>query len=1113
MQQITSYLKHLKFNKELNYSPVARYLANPRLLILLLIAILTIGISSYLTLPRRLNPEVKIPIVLVSTVLPGASPADVESLVTVPLEDAISSAEKIKTVTSFSRDSVSLVQIEFESGVDPDKAASDIQSAVDTVTLPDDAMSPKAQKLDFENQPVWVFAITGSSDTASLMRFSSDLKTKLKDLASIKEVETSGLYTQEIQIVLPPETLATYGVNPMQVAGMIKSATASYPAGVVETETGIYSLTIDQQITSVNDIRNIKLNLNGAVVSLGDISKVSEITKPGQLISYLAAPKEKPKPAVTFYVFKSSSVNIDKAAKDAHVETTKLIDSYNNQFKLQSVINTADEIDIQFDELLRDFTIINILIFIVLFVFLGLRQALVAVFSAPLTFLITFSVMNATGISLNFLSMFSLLLALGLLVDDTIVVISAMTAYYRTSKFTPLQTGLLVWRDFLTPIFTTTITTVWAFLPMLLSTGIIGEFIKGIPIVVSSTLIASFFVAMFVTLPIIIFLLSPNIPHRVNVLLKVLFVLGLIGIFIAILPKGPFLILGILASAIFLFVTQSVRVAIAERVNLSWKQSKKSNPRLSNTQKYFDNGIIHFDIIGKRYHNLIYKILSSSENRKKATIMVVLFSIFSYLLLPLGLVKNEFFPKADQDFLYITLVAPPGTNAKTTQSLALKIIDQIKDYPESLFTTVEAGREISENGGSVVSESNNALITLRLESFKKRNKTSIDIASDLRSKFAAYDQGKISITEVSGGPPAGADVQIKLFGDDLTVLDAYANKVQKYLEKKPGITNVDKTVKSGTAKITFVPDQTKLATAGTTIDSLGFWLRFYASGFSPKSLKFADDRNVEKDITLRMYQGIAVPETLTNINIPTQFGQTPLSELGSTKLSVNPTLITREDGKRTISVTAGIEKGFSISDANSDLEEFADNGLKLPEGYSWKTGGINEENNNSVTSIMQAMLLSFLLIIVTMVLQFSSFRKALIVMLVIPLSISGVFIIFALTGTPLSFPALIGVLALFGIVVKNSILVVDKISANQKTGMKFIDAVVDGSSSRLEAIALTSFTAIIGLIPITLSNPLWQGLGGAIIAGLTFSGTIMLFFIPVVYYSWFVPKTKRSSRR
>ncbi len=202
--------------------------------------------------------------------------------------------------------------------------------------------------------------------------------------------------------------------------------------------------------------------------------------------------------------------------------------------------------------------------------------------------------------------------------------------------------------------------------------------------------------------------------------------------------------------------------------------------------------------------------------------------------------------------------------------------------------------------------------------------------------------------------------------------------------------------------------------------------------------------------------------------------------------------------------------GYAIQEANADLEKYADS-LDLPSGYSWKTGGVNEENQKSVNSILIAMALSFLLILVTMVLQFSSFRKAFIVLLVIPLSISGVFIIFALSNTPLSFPALIGVLALFGIVVKNSILIVDKIAVNEKTKMSFEEAIAEGAASRLEPIALTSLTAILGLTPVTLSDPLWRGLGGAIISGLIFSGTIMLFFIPVVYYLTF--KSVRTIKR
>jgi multidrug efflux pump subunit AcrB len=199
-----------------------------------------------------------------------------------------------------------------------------------------------------------------------------------------------------------------------------------------------------------------------------------------------------------------------------------------------------------------------------------------------------------------------------------------------------------------------------------------------------------------------------------------------------------------------------------------------------------------------------------------------------------------------------------------------------------------------------------------------------------------------------------------------------------------------------------------------------------------------------------------------------------------------------------------------IADLNKNLEKYADS-LQLPSGYGWATGGANEENQKSVQSILNAMVLSFLLIIITMVLQFKSFRRAIIVMLVIPLSISGVFIIFAMAQIPLSFPALIGILALFGIVVKNSILIVDKILINQESGMDFSESVADAAASRLEPIALTSVCTIAGLIPITISDPLWRGLGGAIIAGLTFSGTIMLFFIPVVYYIIFNPN-KNSAK-
>ncbi|MGH7203949.1 MAG: efflux RND transporter permease subunit, partial [Candidatus Levyibacteriota bacterium] len=693
-----------------------------------------------------------------------------------------------------------------------------------------------------------------------------------------------------------------------------------------------------------------------------------------------------------------------------------------------------------------------------------------------------------------------------LLVDDTIVIISALSAYYRSGKFTPMEAGLLVWRDFKAAVFTSTLTTVWAFVPLLLATGIIGEFIKPIPIVVSSSLLASFAVAMFITLPLVIIILKPNIPYRVIVLLRAILLIIIIGIFFAIAPKGIYIIPAIILFALNIFIYFQVRnvlfVRLKERFMNWFRPSRKRRTQVSkiNLRQYFDQGIISFDVISEKYRYVINAILSRQTNRRKILWMVIIFSVFSYLLLPLGFVRNEFFPASAQESFQMQLELPAGTNIDQTQKEAIRILNDIRKFPEVQLAQLSVGSGAETGNGPGGGGSNIATITVVLPETSKQKISSLDIAQEVRDHYANYQPGKISVIEASGGPPAGSDVQMKLFGTDLAALDGYANKLDAYLKKQPGITNVDKSIKSGTSKIVFVPDYQKMIDAGVTQDQVGQWLRTYASGSTLDSkVKLEQGNTQNQDIVLRTDTNPQTIEGLGSIMVPTTTGSVPLLSLGNLTIKPNPTLITREGGKRTISVSASVTKGYSVSQANANLEKYAD-ALNLPDGYSWSTGGANQQNQESVTSILEAMVLSFMLIIITMVLQFHSFRKALIVMLVIPLSVSGVFIVFAVTQTPLSFPALIGILALFGIVVKNSILIVDKINQNLRAGLEYKTAIIDASESRLEPIALTSFAAILGLIPITLSNALWQGLGGAIIAGLMFSGSIMLFLIPVVYY-------------
>lgn len=1101
MAVLTSYLKQLRFDPNLYNTLIAKYLRNPRLVILIIIICIAFGIFSFINLPRVLNPNINIAIVTISTMLPGSGPDDVESLVTVPIEKAVGNVNNIDTMTSTSQNSMSMVMLQFLSGVNVDKATTDVQTAVQSVSnLPKDATTPHVQKLDFQNSPVWIFTVTGN-DPASLIRFSRGLRDNLKDIPTLNTITANGLDTQEIQVTIKPDALATYGINPMLLAQTVTTAINSQPAGSVNTTQSSFSLTIDPAITSVENLRNLRINLNnGTSVLLSSIADVAVRPQPGVVNSYVADLHLPATQAVTFSIYKKSSANITTADKDAHDAVGKFVAKYPGQFKIASVIDTGKMISIQFNDLVRDLIVTFLLVFIVILIFLGTRQAIVAASAIPMTFLITFIVMHATGIELSFIAFFSLLLALGLLVDDTIVVISALSAYYRTGKFTPMEAGLLVWRDFKTAVFTTTLTTVWAFVPLLLSTGIIGEFIKAIPIVVSSSLLASFGVAMFITLPIVIIILKPQYPYRVLILARTVALIILTAIFFALAPKGIFLIPAVILFAMTVFIYFQVRQELLGRISGLFGKKNGANQPGINFQQYIDRGIINFDFISDKYRYVINAILSSKVNRRKILIMVIIFSLFSYMLLPLGFVRNEFFPASSQESLYVSLELPAGTNVAQTQKEALAILNDLRTIPEVELAQLSIGSGVSTGMGGSSGGSNVATITLVLPELSKQKKTSMDIAQEIRDKYANYQKGKVSVVEQSGGPPAGSDVQIKLFGTDLAVIDSYANKLEDYLHKQPGATNIDKSIKSGTSKIVFVPDSQKMITAGITQDQVGSSLRTYASGTTLNSkVKIEQGNTQEQDIVLRTDVNPQTIEGLGTIMIPTQKGSIPLLSLGNLTIKPNPTLITREGGKRTMSVTASVTKGFSVSQINQNLGKFADS-LDLPDGYSWSTGGVNQQNQESVMSILQAMLLSFLLIIITMVLQFHSFRKALIVMLVIPLSVSGVFIVFSMTQTPLSFPALIGILALFGIVVKNSILIVDKINQNLHAGLEFQTAIVDAAESRLEPIALTTFAAILGLIPITLSNALWQGLGGAIISGLMFSGSIMLFLIPVAYY-------------
>lgn len=1074
------YLDQLAFDPKLKESFVYKYITNIRLVILLIISILLVGITSYISLSKRLNPEVQIPNIIITTLYPGAGPEDVEKLVTIPIENQIKKIEGISTVTSSSQENFSTVIIEFDSDVNGKEAENDVTSEINKIQLPQDVQEPTITLLDFEDQYIWKFAIFTEDSLASLDNFSRNLKDEIENISGVDRVETSGLEDLEIAIEVENNKIKENNVNALFLSQIINSFSSSYPGGNTNFNNTNFPISIENETDSLQKIRNLQINNNGQLIKLSDFAGISIKPTPNQPNSYILN-EGKVKNIIVFSVFKTKDSDIIKTQNVVQDKVNESL-SKHDIFKLQTIENNADVINDQFKELFSNFITTILLVFITLLLFLGIRQAFIVSLSIPLTFLISFTVMRMTGLTLNFLTLFSLLLALGLLVDDAIVIVTAMTSYNKTNKFTPQETGMLVWRDFIVPIWSTTITTVWAFLPLLLSTGIIGEFIKSIPIVVSATLIASTSVAVLITLPVMIVMIKPSLPKRVLYTIILIFYVLILCMFVFLLPKNVFLALSILVYTLVFIIIYKYKNRAYDKIKSS-KVSKISN---------ISDGIVNTQKLVNAYNNLLTKIIYSSKNLKLTVIIVIIFSIFSYMLVPTGFVKNEFFPASDSENIFINIKFPEGTSLqKTDEESKLFFNEYFSSYEFAKVSTLEIGKSFSEDftaGGGT--NENKALITLNLID-KNNRQSSIQLENQIKKDISNYTKADLTVTSQSGGPPAGADLNIKYLGEDLSELQNLANNTINYLKDIEGVSNVEKSISTGTSKIIFEPNISKLTQQGLTTADIGLIVRTYVSGFKLADTRIGDE---EYDIVLRIDKSSINPSNLNTIEI----ANTSISEFGTYKLKPNPTIITREDGQRSISVSASVQDGYNIPDLNNQLEEYAED--NITSGYNWKTGGVNDENQKSVNSIFQAMILSAILILVTMVIQLGSFRKAIIVLLVIPLALSGVFIVFSLTNTPLSFPALIGLLALFGIVVNNSIVIVEKINQNIKVGLNMEDSIIDASSSRLEPIMFSSLTTIMGLLPITISDPLWRGLGGAIISGLLFSGAIMLLFIPSVYY-------------
>lgn len=1027
------------------------FIKNFRFTYLILFAILLLGFYAMFTLPREANPEVKVPFALVSAVLPGASPTDTELLITNKIEEKVKNLDDLNNYTSSSGQGISNVFVEFDANANLDESFRKLREAVDNAkpNLPPEAEDPVVTELNIADVPIVTYSLVGNLSDVELKKYADILQNEFESIKNVSRVAVLGGLTREIQVVLDQKKLANFNISLGQVAAAIARANINLPAGNIEIDGFNYNVRVEGRFDSALPIKNIVVaTYNGSPIYIKDLGQIIDGYKDLDTESRIGFKNKLPRNTVSLRIFKKTGGNILDIIKEsnnviARAEASGVLPA---EITVQKTNDNSVFIRDDLNRLGISGLETMALIILILLIVLSLRGAFITGLSVPIAFLMAFIFLKNLGETINSITLFSLVLSLGLMVDNSIVIIEGINEYMTKHSKSVYEAAILSVWNFKWPVIAGTMTTVAAFLPILLVSGIIGQYLSVMPITITATLISSLFVAIVII---------PTLIHR------------------------------------FLKINNNKNANYQESGGARKKKRhlvvKKIRHKLQNY-----------------YTSLLGNIL---PNKKKRRLIIaaawVLFAIS--LAFPFsGLMKIEMFGKVDIDYIVVNIKLPVGSTMEKTNRITTEVEKIIAQMPEldnfvtSIGTSQSLGRSNSSRSNSISSNSSNlANITINFVDKKDRKLESFDIAKRLRPKLEKIQGAEVTVEEVGAGPPTGQPIEVRIFGDDLQKLSEIADKTVSYFKQVPGVINVKNSIEEATAELTFKIDKEKANFYGLDIAAIASNLRtaVYGSKASVVSLG-GEDIDITVKYDDKVFKNI---NDLKNILLFTPRGETiPLKQVAELKLEPSLLSIAHKDGQRIVTVTAGTEKNVNLQKVFKNFDSYK-NKLDLPSGYKIETGGELEDIAKSFREVFLSMILSVILIAFILVLQFNSFRQPFIILFTLPLAIIGVMFGLNILHMPFSFFVFIGLVALSGIAVNDAIVLIDRINKNIGDGLEFFDAIVEGGVARMQPIFLTSLTTIAGIFPLIFANELWRGLAITIIFGLAASTVLTLIMVPIMY--------------
>ncbi|MDH3346888.1 MAG: efflux RND transporter permease subunit [Desulfobulbaceae bacterium] len=1055
--------------------------------LVLCIILIIFGVYCYKVLPRESSPDITIPYVFVSTDYRGVSPSDIETSVTMELEKRLKGVEGVKKIRSLSSQGLSSISIEFVTGTDIDKALQDVKDKVDEAggDLPNDLEDdPSVFEVNISEMPIVIFSLSGPGGLAALKEIADDLEDDIEGITGVLEVDVTGGLEREIRVEVIPEKLAYYKIPITSLRDKVYNENQNTSGGAIRMGDGRFQLRVPGEFRSPDEIYGLVVGTHqGAPVYLKDVAVVVDGYK-----DELSRSRLDGHPSINISVKKRTGENITSIcnAIDQVIESKQSLWPVGTS--IIKVMDQAKDIEMMVADLENNIMSGLVLVVVVLFFAMGLRNAFLVSLAIPFSMFLSFVALYLLGITLNMVVLFSLTLALGMLVDNAIVIVENVYRYMEQGvpRVTAAKKAS---SEVAYPVICSTLTTLAAFSPMMFWPGIMGEFMGFLPLTLIITLTSSLFTALVIN------------PALASIFMSV----------------------GQYSSSCELMSADQVLTAGEKPVEIKGS-------------------------VLMIYERMIRYSLDRPLGIMALAVCVLVFLVEGWLLV-VGIENPvEFFPEIDPKTMYVNVDVPEGADIEYIDKIMKRIEmaiggslsqstfgnrdDMFYDLPPQEHQTAEGEmvigpsdlgnikniymKAVSSSGGAMAFDANAPNhVGVRFLDLEQRNQSSKVTLEEVRRRVQSLAGGIITVAAQKEGPPTGAPINIEISGDDLSVLGRLAKEVRDTLAKSPYVKDIRDDYVEGSPTVKVVVDRQRAALFGLSTDAIGFALKTVYNGLDVSSYRQGDD---DFDITVRLSEkDRRVTDVLRQFLIPTPSGvMVPLSTLTRVEFGGDPGDIVRINNKRTVTVKADVdETKVSGAVARAQAEEVFSK-APLPPGYALMFTGENQEQQEAEEFLGRAFLVACLFIFLILVAQFNSVSQPFIIMTSVILSLGGAFLGLALFRQPFGVVMTgVGVISLAGVVVNNAIVLVDYINKLRERGMSLREAVVAGGATRLRPVILTAVTTILGLIPMVTgvsfdfrnlaiswaseSSQWWQSMAVVVIFGLVVATFLTLVVVPTLY--------------